>query len=115
MANLPLGRNTIGNKWVFKVKAKPYGTIDRIKARLAAQGFNQRAWVDFSDAFSQVVKLSTLRTVLAIAAKRNMHMKSACIETEFLNAGLQEQIYMRQPRGAEDGTPRVMRLMKIIY
>jgi hypothetical protein len=48
MENLPLGRNAIGNKWVFKVKAKPDGSLDRFKARLLAQGFNQRAWIDFS-------------------------------------------------------------------
>jgi hypothetical protein len=37
MANLPLGRNAIGNKWVFKIKAKPDGSVDRFKARLVAQ------------------------------------------------------------------------------
>jgi hypothetical protein len=41
-----------------------------------------------------------------------MHIHSADIETAFLNADFQEEIYMRQPRGAEDGTPRVMRLLK---
>jgi histone deacetylase 1/2 len=115
MENLPLGRNAIGNKWVVKVKAKPNGSVDRFKARFVAQGFSQRAGVDYSETFSQVVKLNTLRTVLAIAAKRNMHMHSADIETAFLNANLQEEIYMRQPRGAKDGTPPVMRLMKSIY
>jgi uncharacterized protein (UPF0254 family) len=56
-----------------------------------------------------------MRTVLDIAAKRNMHMHSADIETAFLTADLQEDIQMRQPRGAKDGTPRVMRLLKSIY
>jgi histone deacetylase 1/2 len=116
MENLPLGRNAIGNKWVFKVKAKTDGSVDRFKARLFAQGFSQRARVDYSETISHVVKLGTLRTVLAIAAKRNcMHMPSADIETAFLNAGLQEEIYMRQPKGTEDGTPRIMRLLKSIY
>jgi histone deacetylase 1/2 len=110
MENLPLGRNAIGNKWVFKVKAKPDGSVDRFKARLVARGFSQRAWIDYFGTFSLVVKLSTLRTVLAIAAKRNVHMHSADIRTAFLNADLQEEIYMRQPRGAEDGTTRVIRL-----
>jgi hypothetical protein len=43
MENLPLGRNVIGNKWVFKVKAEFDGSVDRLKARLVAQGFSQRA------------------------------------------------------------------------
>jgi hypothetical protein len=69
MENLPLGRNAIGNKWVFKVKATTYGTVDRLKARLVAQGFSQRARLDYSETFSSIVKLHTMRTVLAIAAK----------------------------------------------
>jgi hypothetical protein len=113
--NLPLGRNGIGNKWVFKVKTKLDGSVDRFTARLAAQEFSQPAGIDYIETFSPVVNLSTLRTVLAIAAKRNMHMHSAYIETAFFNANLQEDIYMRQPRGAEDETPRVMRLLKSIY
>jgi histone deacetylase 1/2 len=101
MENLPIGRNTIGNKWVFPAKAKPDGSIDRFKARLVAQGFSQRAGVDYEGTFSPVVKLSTLRTV--IAAKGDMHMHSADIETTFLNADLQEEIYMRQPKGQRMG------------
>jgi hypothetical protein len=44
-----------------------------------------------------------------------MHMRSADIETAFLNADLQEDIYMRRPKGTEDRTLRVMRLLKSIY
>jgi hypothetical protein len=72
-----------------------------------------RTKVDYSKTFSPFVKLSTLRTVLAIAAKRNMH--SADIETTFLNVDLKKEIYMRQPRGSEDGTFRVVQLLKSIY
>jgi hypothetical protein len=56
-----------------------------------------------------------MRIIRAIAGKRNMHMHSADIESAFLNADLQEEIYMRQSGGAEDGTLRVMRLLKSIY
>jgi hypothetical protein len=82
---------------------------------LVPHGFRQRARVDYYETFPLVVKLSTLRTVLAITAKRNMHMHSADIESALLNADLQEEIYMHQLKGAEDGKPRVMRLMKSIY
>jgi hypothetical protein len=115
MENLPLGRNAISNKWVFNVKATLDGSIDCFMARLVAQGCSQRARVDFFEKFSPVVKLGTLRKAVAIAAKQNMHMHLANIKYAFLNADLQEEIYMRQPRGAKDGTPRVMRLLKNIY
>jgi hypothetical protein len=55
-----------------------------------------------------------MRTNLLNAAKRNMHMPSSDIETAFLNADLLKEIYTRQPRGADEGTPRVMRLLKSI-
>jgi hypothetical protein len=88
--NLPLVRNYIGKKRVVKVKAKPNGSIDRFNARLVAQGSNQRARVEYSEMFSPFVKLNTLRTVLVIAAKQNIHNHSADIETAFLNAYLQD-------------------------
>jgi hypothetical protein len=113
--NLPLGRNAIGNKWVFKVMAKPDGSVDCFKGRIVAQGVSQRAGVDYSKTSSPVVKINTMRTFLAIAAKRDMHVYSAGIKTTSINSDLQEEIYMRQPKGAEDGTPRVMRLLKNIY
>jgi hypothetical protein len=67
------------------------------------------------ETFSPIVKLSTMHRVLAIAAKRKMHMHSADIEITSLNANLQDEIYVGQPRGAEDGAPRLMRLLKSIY
>jgi hypothetical protein len=89
MENLLLGRNAIGNKRVFKVKANPYGSIDRLKARLVAHFMGSvNEHEDYSETFFAVVKLSTLRAILAIAAKRNMHKHSANIETAFVNADL---------------------------
>jgi hypothetical protein len=115
MADLPLGRHAIGNKWVFKIKYNPDGSVNRFKARLVAQGFSQRLGVDYSNTFSPIVKLSTLRTFLALMAARGMHAHSFDIETTFLNADLQGEILTRQPKGVADGTSRVLRLLKSSY
>jgi hypothetical protein len=71
--------------------------MDPLKDRLVAQGFSRRPGVDCSHTFSHVVKLSTLRIVLPLAAPHDMHAHSAHIETAFLNVDLQKDFVMRQP------------------
>jgi histone deacetylase 1/2 len=66
----PKGRNIIGYKWVYKVKRKADGTVDRYKARLVAKGFKQQYGIDYEDMFSPVVKAATIHLILAIAVSR---------------------------------------------
>ncbi|RVW18439.1 Retrovirus-related Pol polyprotein from transposon RE1 [Vitis vinifera] len=63
----PPHANIIGCKWVFKLKHKPDGNIDRCKARLVAKGYNQTPGIDYFETFSPVVKPSTISIVLTIA------------------------------------------------
>jgi hypothetical protein len=61
------GQNVIDCQWVYKVKRKADGTIDRYKARLVAKGFKQRYGIDYEDTFSPVVKATTTHLVLSLA------------------------------------------------
>jgi hypothetical protein len=65
------GKNIIDCKWVYKVKRKSDGTIDRYKARLVAKGFKQRYGIDYEDIFSPVVKIATIRLVLSIEVSQD--------------------------------------------
>lgn len=61
-------RSIIGSKWVYKLKKNPDGSISRYKARLVAQGFSQEQGVDYSEIFSHVVRHTTIRILLPLAA-----------------------------------------------
>jgi hypothetical protein len=64
------GQNVIDCKWVYKVKRKADGTVERYKARLVAKGFKQRYGIDYEDTFSPIVKAATICVVLSLAVSR---------------------------------------------
>jgi hypothetical protein len=64
-------KNVIDYKWVYKVKRKVDGSLDRYKARLVAKGFKQRYSIDYEDTFSPVIKATTIRIILSIVISRD--------------------------------------------
>jgi histone deacetylase 1/2 len=111
------GVNIIDCKWVFKIKRKPDGSIDRYKARLVAKGFKQRYGLDYEDTFSPVVKPTTIRLLLSMALTHGWHIRQLDIQNAFLHGVLEEEVFMRQPPCFEDPSYSgyLCRLDKALY
>jgi hypothetical protein len=91
--------NIVGSKWVFRIKRKADGNVERYKARLVAKGFHQQARVDFGETYSSMVKPITIRTVLTIAVSSGWCIKQIDVNNAFLHGFLSEKVYMSQPVG----------------
>lgn len=70
LVDLSPGKKLIGNKWVFKVKLKSDGSLEHCKDRLVEKGFNQKFGIDYDETFSPVIKMTTIRFLIALAASR---------------------------------------------
>ena len=117
MVDLPQGNKPLGSKWIFKRKLKPDGTIDKYKARLVIKGYRQKEGEDYFDIYSPMLRITSVRIILAIAALRNLEVHQMDVKTAFLNRDLEEEIYMEQPEGCVvPGQERkVCRLVKSLY
>ena len=102
--------------FVFAIKRKADGSIDKFKARLVADGNTQKHGVDFNRVFATVVKALTIRLVLAIAAVRNYNLTSLDIRQAYLQATIDEDLYMRVPPGINSGNNSlVCKLRRSLY
>ena len=99
LVKLPSGRNPIGSKWVFKKKMNAAEQVEKFKARLVAKGYSQVEGVNFGDNFSPIAKLTSIRVLMSLAATFNLEIKQMDVKTTFLHGDLEEEIYMKQPKG----------------
>jgi hypothetical protein len=111
------GTNVIGCKWVYKIKRKVDGSLDRYKARLVAKGFKQRYGIDYEDTFSPVIKPTTIHIILSVAISRGWSLRQLDVQNAFLHGFLEEEVYMQQPPGFEDPSKKeyVCKLDKALY
>eukprot|EP00249_Psilotum_nudum_P004748 c18249_g1_i1 orf=2-607(-) len=113
----PTNRKIIGTKWIWKVKYRSDGTLDKFKARLVAQGYSQVEGFDFEDSFSPIIWMTTIHIILAMATYRKWPMYQMDVKSTFLNGDLKEEVYVAQPPGCEapHSENKVCHLKKALY
>ena len=89
-------QNILTCRWIFNEKDLPTGG-QKAKARLVARGFQQVQAVDYSDTCAPVVKLTSMRILLAIVAHFDLELHQMDVVTAFLNGDMVEDAYMQQP------------------
>ena len=114
---MPKNHKVIGIKWIFKLNKNLDGEIMKHKARLVAKGYAQQFGVDYSEVFTPVPRLETVRLILAYAAIKNWEVHHMDVKTAFLNGELEEEVYVVQPEGFVDkeNPNMVLKLRKALY
>ena len=113
---IPKNANVVSCRWVFKYKKDENGKIQKRKARLVARGFSQQYGIDYTFTFSPTLKLDSLRIIIAIAVQKNFKIIQIDINSAYLNAELNEDIYMEAPKGFSKNVNKIYwKLNKALY
>ena len=107
----------IGLRCVYKIKHNEDGSIQKYKARLVAKGYSQQPGIDFNETYAPVVRMETIRSVLALAAQFKLQVYQLDVKLAFLNGELEEEVYVEQPQGyiIKGKEDKVYRLQKALY
>ncbi|KAF9696005.1 hypothetical protein EKO04_006262 [Ascochyta lentis] len=112
----PADRKVLSGRWVLRTKDGADGKIEKYKARYVARGFEQVYLLDYDETFATVIKDSSWRAIFALAAMFKWNIYQMDFVTAFLNGEVDEEIYMEQPEGFEEGgKDHVLLLLKALY
>jgi hypothetical protein len=113
----PKSKDVVSSKWLFKIKHVADGSIEKYKARFVTRGFSQKEGIDYEETFAPMARYTSIRTIIALAAKMKWKLHQMDVKIAFLNGIIEEEVYIEQPQGfeVEDRKSHVCRLKKALY
>ncbi|KAJ6965457.1 hypothetical protein NC652_003361 [Populus alba x Populus x berolinensis] len=116
LVSCPLSVKPIGCKWVYSIKLCSDGTLNRYKAQLVALRNRQEYGVDYEETFAPVAKMTTVRTIIVIAASQGWPLHQMDVKNAFLHGYLKKDIYMAPPPGLVSSSKSVVcKLKRSLY
>jgi hypothetical protein len=98
---IPTNKDVVSSKWIYKIKNAIDESIEKHKAGFLARGFSQKEGIDYEETFSLVSRYTSIRTIIALAAKMKWKLHQMDVKTTFLNDVIEEEVYIEQPQGFE--------------
>nr|GEX20412.1 retrovirus-related Pol polyprotein from transposon TNT 1-94 [Tanacetum cinerariifolium] len=99
LVDIPLCKNVINIKWLWKNKRDKENTVIRNKSHLVAKGYAQKEGVDFEELFAPVARMEAVLLFIAYAAYKSFFVYQMDVKTSFLYGPLKEEVYVNQPDG----------------
>ena len=93
------------------------GSIEKYKVRFFTRGFSLKEGIEYEVKFAHVARYTSIRTIIALAAKMKWKLDQMDVKTSFLNGIIEEEVYIEQPQGfeVEYRKSHVYRLNKALY
>ena len=111
----PPGERVIGGRWVYSLKQDKDGEISKYKARYVARGFSQIPGIDYYDTYAPTTRLTSVRMLMQISVQYDLIVHQMDVKTAYLNANIDADIFIEQPKGFEEGKNDICHLNKSIY
>eukprot|EP00854_Cymbomonas_tetramitiformis_P034457 gene34457-biopygen30625 len=113
--DVPAGVKLLDMSLILKVKLDKHGQLLKRKSRICVRGNKREYGVDYLDTFAPCTQLSSVRIVIVLALNLGLDVYHMDVDTAFLNPVLEEDLYVRLPRGLEHGGHRCAKLLKAVY